>query len=108
VDAPKVDLEQYKNDLSELYLQGVTANDLVQYLEIWHGISIHRNTMKRRLKDWRIRQRISPPEVSTQLKQRIQVLFFQIGLSDFEILQVLQQEGFQTVMEPDRTGPNFG
>ena len=33
--------------------------------------------------------------VSDELKKRIQVLFFEVGLDDKEILRVLQEEGFQ-------------
>jgi hypothetical protein len=33
--------------------------------------------------------------VSDELKKRIQVLFFEIGLNDKEMLKVLQAEGFQ-------------
>jgi hypothetical protein len=92
---PKVDLEPLRQDLTDLFsIDGLTVDELVQYLDKWHEISIHKSTLKRRMKDWGVRRRAAAIEDPDYLQQRIQFLVFNKNLDDTELLQVLRKEGF--------------
>ena len=93
---PKVDLEIYQPELRTLYeSEGISFDQLSEYLFSEHQIQITARTIKRRFQTWGIRKRHPPTILSDELKKRIQVLFFEIGLDDKDMLHVLQQEGFQ-------------
>jgi len=93
---PKVNLELFRQDLTDLYTKdGLSIDELVQYLNEWHSVSIHKSTLKRRLKDWEVRRRLAPIKDPDYLHERIQFLVFRKNLNDEELLQVLQKEGFQ-------------
>ncbi|KAL1954262.1 hypothetical protein VTO42DRAFT_1448 [Malbranchea cinnamomea] len=91
---PKVDLERYREEIVGLYGEGLSRIELVKYLKTIHGVEISLKTLSRRLREWRVR-REPQTEYSEALFSRIQVLFFDPGLEDAKLLQVLQQEGFR-------------
>jgi hypothetical protein len=91
---PKVDLEIYRDELQSLYEHGVSIQHISEIFAE-RDIKIPVRTIKRRFKEWHIRKRLPPIDVSDDLKRRIQVLFFEVGLEDDDMLHVLQQEGFQ-------------
>lgn len=77
-----------------MFHEELTTDQIAQHLQDEYNIRVTSRTIRRRLKDWSVRQRTATV-VSDELKRRIQVLFFEIGLNDKEMLQVLQSEGFQ-------------
>jgi hypothetical protein len=55
-------------------------------------VTANPRTLKRRFQNWGVRRKL-PTCVAERLKKRIQVLSFDVGLEDSEILQVLRREG---------------
>jgi hypothetical protein len=94
VGRPKVDLDIYQPELRNLYDEGLSFDQLSQHLAEQHNTQINTRTIQRRFQEWHVRKR-KPTVISDELKKRIQVLFFEVGLDDNEMLQVLEQEGFQ-------------
>jgi len=85
---PKVDLDFYRHELTSLYNEDLNIDQLLQYLHDEYNITITKSTLKRRFKGWAVRKRTATV-ISDELKKRIQVLFFEVGLDDKDILQVL-------------------
>ena len=56
-------------------------------------INVTTRTLKRRFQKWELRRRL-PTYVADAAKKRIQVLFFDVGLEDQDMLTVLHKEGF--------------
>src|SRR5205807_8525500 len=93
---PKVNFEIHQPTLRTLYeSEGLSFDQLSEYLLSEHQIQVTARTIKRRFQVWGIRKRHPPIVLSDELKKRIQVLFFEIRLDDKDMLHVLQQEGFQ-------------
>jgi hypothetical protein len=90
----KVNLDAFRVELTGLYAEGLTVDRLKTYLKEQYEFDVTSRTIKRRLQDWQIRKR-QVTRVSDELKRRIQVLFFEIGLNDEDMLCVLQGEGFE-------------
>jgi hypothetical protein len=78
--------------LISLFAEGLTYDQLVTYLVEDHNIQISLRTIKDRFKGWGITRRL-PTSVEDRIKNRIWVLFFEVGLEDDEILTVLKEEG---------------
>ena len=57
-----------------------------------YNVTVAVRTVKRRFQEWKVVRRLQP-DVTDIIKNRIQVLFFQISLNDEEILTVLKKEG---------------
>jgi hypothetical protein len=79
-------------EIAELY-GPLTVDQLRIYLSEEYGIIATVRTIKRRLQEWGLRVR-QVTEASDELKRRIQVLFFEVGLDDTDMLRVLLDEGF--------------
>ena len=56
-------------------------------------VNVTTRTLKRRFQKWELRRRL-PTYVADAAKKRIQVLFFDVGLEDHDMLTVLHKEGF--------------
>lgn len=91
---PRIDLTQYQLELCGLFNEGLTFNQIALYLFETYRITINTRTLKRRFRTWNIRRQL-PTEVEDSVKRRIQVLFFEVGLEDIDILTVLRSEGFK-------------
>lgn len=91
---PSIDLTLHQVELCALHHEGLTFDQLSAYLFDSYGVTANPRTIKRRFQNWGVRRRLPTP-VEERLKKRIQVLFFDVGLEDHEILQVLKREGDQ-------------
>jgi hypothetical protein len=91
---PRIDIGEYQMELVSLFSEGLTIDQLSHYLQEEYDITVNTRTIKRRFQQWQVRKR-QPTLVSQELKNRIQVLFFEVGLEDQDMLHVLQEEGFQ-------------
>lgn len=93
VGRQSINLDPFQEELTRLYEAGLSYSELVRYLAEEYEVSVTDRTIKRRFRVWNIR-RYERRDASDELKRRIQVLFFEIGLNDQDILHVLQQEGY--------------
>jgi hypothetical protein len=91
---PKVNIDAFQVELADLYAQGRTAKQIQKHLKDNYEISVNIRTIKRRFQNWHVRKQ-QVTHISDDLKKRVQVLFFEIGLDDKDMLRVLQEEGFE-------------
>lgn len=85
-------VDQYKDEIIELYLSGLSVPQLIEHLQQYYNIDIPNRTLKRRLTQWDIHKLLWSDEESA-IKARIFVLLFNVGLEDVDILKALHQEG---------------
>ncbi|KAF2469932.1 uncharacterized protein BDR25DRAFT_343225 [Lindgomyces ingoldianus] len=91
---PKINLEPYQLHLLGLFHEGVTYAQMATYLLEEFQVRVTSRTIKQRFQTWNVRRRL-PAEVEDGVKNQIQVLFFEVGLEDSDMLHVLHNEGFQ-------------
>ena len=93
---PIIDLEPYKAQIIQLYQTGKDPATIALSLQQEHDIQAHSRTVSSRLQAWGVRK-YNPRSVRKEpaLLERVQELFYKLGLEDTEILTVLQSEGFQ-------------
>lgn len=88
-----IDLSAYEQDLRQLYQDGSSLHDIVQWCTANIPNPPSQRTVRRRLRDWGLvnHRETAPGE---QLNQRITELFLRNGLRDERILPILESEGF--------------
>ena len=91
---PKLDLNLYKDFIVQLFHEDYTLPQICNRLERDFSITVARSTLLRRFKIWDISKRQRTME-TPELCARIQILFFDMGLDDTEMLLVLNAEGYQ-------------
>ncbi|KAL4972933.1 hypothetical protein BDW66DRAFT_169115 [Aspergillus desertorum] len=82
---PSINLEPYRDEISTLYKSGKSPPDIAMLLGNRYGIQVSERTIKTRLSIWGIRKTNRTASNDTQ-----------VGLSENEILHVLQLEGWNT------------
>ena len=91
---PIIQLEHYQELIGQLYLiEELTLSEVCQHLHDIQGIDVAKRTLQRRLKQWGM-EKYDKTEDTIELRMRIVVLFYDTGLDDKSILQVLVREGF--------------
>jgi hypothetical protein len=90
---PPINLDRHREQLIGLYHASMTLDHLIDFMYDHHHISINKRTIKRRFKLWNVRKYISS-DCSQEMQDRIVELFFEAGLNDREMLQVLKADGF--------------
>lgn len=90
---PRIKLDDLKDYVGDLYLQGHTQDHVLVQLNGIPGLSVSESTLRRRLKDWNFTKKIRT-EDTLELRQRISDLFYEYGLNDDTMLDVLKDEGF--------------
>ena len=92
---PVVNLDQYKELIGQLYvLEEQSLRAIHAELTQKYGVVIAKRTLQRRLKDWSM-EKYAKTEDTPELRLRIVVLFYDTGLDNVSIAQVLTSEGFQ-------------
>ncbi|KAJ5334479.1 hypothetical protein N7452_006882 [Penicillium brevicompactum] len=92
---PRVDLEAQKPEIIALYEKKMSSADICKHLKAQHDIQISARTLTKRLQRWGVKEKKKENNTSNQeLHARIKHLFFEVGLSDQEIVTVLNDEGF--------------
>ncbi|KAF2178661.1 hypothetical protein K469DRAFT_695449 [Zopfia rhizophila CBS 207.26] len=91
---PPINLNNYQLEIATLFHEGLTFEQITKHLYKQYNLNVNLRTIKRRFRNWRIVQRL-PTEVEKQVKKRIQVLFFKVGLEDEDMLCALENKGFQ-------------
>jgi hypothetical protein len=76
-----------------LYQEGLTFDQIAKHLDEAYAVHTTSRTIKRRFRNWEITRQM-PTEVKEEIKNRIQVLFFEVGLEDKDLLSALQNEGY--------------
>jgi hypothetical protein len=76
-----------------LYQEGLTFDQIAKHLHEAYAVHTTSRTIKRRFRNWKITRQM-PTEVKEEIKNRIQVLFFEVGLEDKDLLSALQNEGY--------------
>jgi hypothetical protein len=91
---PSINLEPYKDEISTLYKSGKSPPTIAMLLGNRYDIQVSERTIKTRLSIWGIHKTNRTASKDTVLHARIKVLLYQVGLSENEILHVLQLEGW--------------
>lgn len=91
---PAINLTQYQAELRAIFHEGLTFEQIAAYIQETYQIRINIRTLKRRFREWNLRRGL-PTQVEEVVKNRIRVLFFEVGLEDTEMLLILQGEGFK-------------
>lgn len=90
---PRVDLEPYKTEVIGLFEKKTKSNDICKHLKRQHDIQISSRTLNQRLLLWGVKKKTEISTSNEVLHARIKHLFFEVGLSDQEIVAVLHDEG---------------
>ncbi|KAL4889310.1 hypothetical protein BDV59DRAFT_195730 [Aspergillus ambiguus] len=89
-----INLEPYKDQILSLYSSHLSVNSILAYIQDEYSFQISKRTLENRLQQWGVYRQDRTTSSSSLLHARIRVLFFQVGLEDREILQVLEKEGY--------------
>lgn len=92
----KHDLDSQKDKLIIWFQKGATYQDIVRRLQD-EGQSIEVSTIKRAFRSWSVRKRQAAIDldIAPALAAQIKFYFWIVGLSDQEMLKVLQKEGYE-------------
>jgi hypothetical protein len=91
---PRVDLEPYKAEIIGLFEKKTKGPDICKHLKRQHDIQLSARTLNKRLHLWGIKEKKENNTSNQALHARIKNLFFDVGLSDQEIITVLHDEGY--------------
>ncbi|KAJ5143195.1 uncharacterized protein N7515_001982 [Penicillium bovifimosum] len=92
---PRVDLEPYKDEIIALIEKKTKGTDVCKHLKEQHGIQLSARTLNKRLQAWGIKEKKEQYNSNNpELHARVKNLFFDVGLSDQEIITVLHDEGY--------------
>jgi Clr5 domain len=92
---PSIDLGSYKAEIISLFRCDHSADSIAKILHDKYNLQITDRTIRSRLQEWGIRKRNRTISSDPILHRRIKILFFQVGLEEKEMLQILQAEGFE-------------
>ncbi|KAK4118288.1 hypothetical protein N657DRAFT_628661 [Parathielavia appendiculata] len=90
---PRLNWEQHRPQITSLYQSGATSQAITSYLLDETGVSMTPTHLRRLLQSWGVPRQRPRTEVTPDLKERIEALFFQHALTDAEIVKALEQEG---------------
>ncbi|KAJ5170745.1 uncharacterized protein N7500_003528 [Penicillium coprophilum] len=91
---PRVDLEPYKTEILGLFDKKTKNDDICKHLKRQHDIQISPRTLTKRLQLWGVKKKLTNNASNEALHARIKNLFFDVGLTDQEIITVLHDEGY--------------
>lgn len=90
---PPVNLEPHKTEIIGLFEKKINSKDICKHLKTQHDIQISSRTLNQRLLLWGAKKKVKNTTSNEVLHARIKHLFFEVGLSDQEIVAVLHDEG---------------
>ncbi|KAJ6168622.1 hypothetical protein N7497_001465 [Penicillium chrysogenum] len=91
---PRVDLKPYKAEIIGLYEKKMKSDDICKHMKRQHDIQISARTLTKRLQLWGVKKKMENNSSNEALHARIKNLFFDVGLTDQEIVTVLHDEGY--------------
>ena len=89
-----INLEPYKAEIINLYTENIPCDSIIEQLARSYNITVSERTLRTRLRGWGIQKQNRTVGTNEVLHARIKVLFYQIGLKENELLEVLQQDSF--------------
>jgi hypothetical protein len=93
---PAKDLNEFQEEISALFRDGRTYDDIAKYLLTRYNFPINGRTIQRRLKQWRVSKRVrNLKEEEENLKSQVKKMFFEALMTDREMLYVLRKQGYQ-------------
>ena len=103
IGRPTSAIDQYKEEILDLFVNDETIESIAEELLSKYNLKVNRRTIQRRLKEWGFTKRVRIKDTD-KLEKQILVLFYQCGLSDKDMLIVLQEQGYEISL---RTLSNF-
>ncbi|KAL4782571.1 hypothetical protein BJX76DRAFT_332333 [Aspergillus varians] len=91
---PPIDLEPYKEEISNLYQAGTSPDSITKLLGNQYSIQVASYTIKARLSKWNIWKQNYTASTNKVLHAWIKVLMYKVSLNKDKILYVLQSKGF--------------
>ncbi|KAJ5730031.1 uncharacterized protein N7483_004539 [Penicillium malachiteum] len=85
------DLYPYKDRIASLLLLGSSVAFISRFMKFEYGISVSARVLGARLEDWGLQTQ--PPALQNE-DLHIQELIFDYGLKDWEVIEVLWEDGF--------------
>jgi Clr5 domain len=93
-----IDLNPFKLEIYRLYIEENATLDDVHNFLAFNGVKVSSRTLRRRIENhWRFKKN-QVTEDSIQLRLRMIVLFFDVGVDDETMLFILQSEGYNIAM----------
>jgi len=90
---PKIDLTPFKDLIIESYMAGSHCSQILDMLSL-RGIETSERILRERLSQWNIKKR-QWTEDTPELRVRIGDLFYNAGLNDNDMLEVLKADGYK-------------
>lgn len=90
---PQIDLSPFQDLITTWFNDGISTEDIAQRLQSEHNTSCTDRTIRRRLKDWGVTQRVRIKETAA-LRLKIASMFY-MNFPDDIIVRALNEEGYQ-------------
>ncbi|EED13958.1 hypothetical protein TSTA_101940 [Talaromyces stipitatus ATCC 10500] len=92
VGRPPSQIDQYKQEISTSFQNGQSISNITKMLSDEYQITIHPETIRRRLKQWGVSRTNPGPR---ELEDKIKELYFKQGLRNKEIIRALERDGIK-------------
>lgn len=89
-----INLDPHKAEIINLYTENMPCDSIIERLARSYNITISERTLRTRLRGWGIQKQNRTVGTNEVLHTRIKALFYQSGLEENELLEVLKQDGF--------------
>jgi hypothetical protein len=90
---PQIDLNPFQDLITTWFNDGISTENIAQRLQNEHNTSCTDRTIRRRLKDWGVTQRVRIKETAA-LRLKIASMFY-MNFPDDIIVRALNEEGYQ-------------
>ncbi|KAL6408593.1 hypothetical protein AUP68_07535 [Ilyonectria robusta] len=91
---PPNPIDEYRDYITHLYLNGISRSRIQYKLQKHHRIIINLSTISRRIASWHLPRQQARTKESPELIEATRNLIFRVGLSEKQILSVLQRQGW--------------
>jgi arginine repressor len=93
----RIDLEPFRQQITDLWLRGLTGSDLCNAIQTELIIRVSQSTLKRTLRLWGLR-RLGRTADDGHLRERLRFHFFERYQTDASLHAILQSEGFEITL----------
>ncbi|KAJ0134295.1 hypothetical protein HZ326_22625 [Fusarium oxysporum f. sp. albedinis] len=102
---PRNSIDQYRDYVTHLYLNGVSRCRIQYKLRKHHHVIVNLSTISRRIASWDLPRQQTRTQESPELIEAIRDLIFRVGLSEKQTLSVLQRRGWPITKEANQASP---
>ena len=88
-----LNLEPYKAEITRIF-QSSSIESVIHHLQRHRQLEVKRTTVRSWLRRWGVRKLNRKVTSDAELHARIQVLFYQVGLEEKEMIHVLHEDGY--------------